>query len=173
MNNQLGKVTRENDGFQVRFERVLKHDIQTVWDAITNPEKLKLWFTDIEMDFKPGGTITIRFRDAANTPSYGKIVRAEPPHVFAFTWEDELAVWELAAEGKNQCRLTLTYSKVPDSYAINVPAGFHTLLDRLERMLGGYTGTYAFGAEEKDPDQQRLQALYRESVENDFPGLVK
>ena len=39
MKKQTGKVTKEADGFKVRFERLLNHDINTVWKAITQPEK--------------------------------------------------------------------------------------------------------------------------------------
>jgi uncharacterized protein YndB with AHSA1/START domain len=169
----LGQVTRDADGFTVRFERILNHDIHTVWDAITNPEKLKIWFTDFEMEFKPGGKLTIWFRDEARTETRGQIVRIEPPHVFEFTWEGEVALWELSEMGNHQCKLTLTYSKLTDQYAINAPAGFHLLLDQLEVVLNGRTEPYPFGSEGNDPEQQRLQEEYRKVVRQQYPELVK
>ena len=59
MTSKSGKLTNKAGEYEVRFERTLPHSAETVWDAITNPEKLKLWFTDIDMDFKPGGGMTI------------------------------------------------------------------------------------------------------------------
>src|SRR6187397_1397552 len=93
--NNPGVLVKEADGFKVIFERMLNHDIQIVWDAITNPEKLKMWFTDFEMEFKEGGDLKIKFRDAAKTVTTGKIITIQPPNKFAWTWEGELAVWAL------------------------------------------------------------------------------
>jgi uncharacterized protein YndB with AHSA1/START domain len=42
--NTKGKVTREADGFKVVFERVLNHTVEKVWDATSNPDKLKVWW---------------------------------------------------------------------------------------------------------------------------------
>ena len=112
--SNLAKITKKADGFEVRFERVYNFDREKVWDAITNPEKLAIWFTDIEMEFIVGGKMTIRFRDADKTESFGKILRIKAPELFEFSWEDELATWELFAEGKSKCRLVLTYSKLAD-----------------------------------------------------------
>ena len=173
MKKSLGKVSQEADGFRVRFERILDHDIQTVWDAITNPEKLKLWFTDIDLEFKPGGKLTIWFRDESKTPSYGKIIKIEPPRIFEFSWENEVAQWELQVEGKNKCKLTLTYSKLSDEYAVSVAAGFHSLLDRLEDMVNGSKESYAFGAEQNDPLQKQLQEDYGRIVYRQFPSIEK
>jgi uncharacterized protein YndB with AHSA1/START domain len=190
MSNQLGKVTRDTDGFQVTFTRVLDYDIEIVWKAITDPQKLRLWFTDFEMDFRTGGKITIRFRDEEESESYGEIVAIDPPHKFAFTWEGELvaidpphkfaftwegelAVWELFSEGKGKCRLVLTYSKLSDESAVSAPAGFHTLLDRLENMLKGSTKTYPFGTEENDPQHLEMKSRYASEVYRDYPELRK
>lgn len=171
MNKQLGKVTREADGFKVRFERILQHDIQTVWEAITRPEKLAIWFTDFEMNLKPGAKMVIWFRDKNRTATYGEIIRIEPPHRFEYTWEGELAVWELSKLGDRQCKLVLTYSKLADQFAVGAPGGFHILLDRLEDMLDGSTKTYPFGTEEFDPESVQLREIYGDVVYKEFPEL--
>ncbi len=173
MKNNFGKLIRAHDGFQVKFERVFNHNILTVWDALTHPEKLRVWFTDIEMDFKPGGKITFWFRDEAKTATYGELVSIEKPHRFVFTWEGELAVWELKEEGPATCRLTLTYSKMDDQYAVGASAGFHTLLGRLEAALEGQTQPYPFGTEENDPEQVQLRNEYGEVVYSAFPELKR
>ena len=169
--NNPGVVTKEADGFKVIFHRVLNHDIKTVWDAITNPEKLKIWFTDFEMDFKAGGDMKIIFRDATKTVTTGKIVSIDPPNKFVWTWEDELAIWELKSEGKNKCKLTLTYSKLADKHAVGVSGGFHTILDRLELALNGKKESYPFGTEEYDPKQIELREAYGNIIYEHFPEL--
>jgi uncharacterized protein YndB with AHSA1/START domain len=164
---EFGKITKQPDGYQVKFERTLNHSIKKVWDAITHTDLLKEWFTDIEMDFRLGGKMKIIFRDEKKTVTHGEILKIEAPHLFIFTWEGELAEWKLSEHGPDKCRLTLTYSKLSDDYAASAPAGFHTLLDRLADTLSGKKIYHAFGTEENDPDQKKLQMLYgREALKN-------
>lgn len=170
---QKGKVAKLEDGFQVKFERKLPHAAEKVWDAITKSELLKFWFTDIEMDFRPGGKMTIWFRDAEKTKTYGEIVRIEAPRLFEYTWEGELATWEIIKENDNACTLKLTYSKLAEEYAVNAPAGFHSLLDRLEDLLEGDTTIHPFGTEENDPKQQNLKEDYAQMILKTYPELEK
>jgi uncharacterized protein YndB with AHSA1/START domain len=164
----FGKVSQNPDGFQVRFERILSFDIETVWSALTDPKKLAIWFTDIEMDFKEGGKMMIQFRDADKTKSYGKITRIKKPSVFEYAWEDELATWELFPEGNNT-RLVFTYSKLPDTYTARVGAGWHILLDQLEKALNGHTKPFPFGT--PDPESDKMKAVYTDRFEKEFPSL--
>lgn len=173
MSQQLGQVSKEADGFKVAFERVFQHPIEKVWDAITNPEKLKIWFTDMEFELVPGNKMCIWFRDEAHTESYGQILVVAPPHRFEFSWEHELAVWELSAIGEKQTKLLFTYSKLDAQYATNAPTGFHILLNRLETVLAGYTEPYPFGTEESTPEQQQLQAQYSALILPLYPELEK
>jgi uncharacterized protein YndB with AHSA1/START domain len=171
MKNALGRVTKESDGYKVVFERSLNHNIQTVWDAITNPEKLKIWFTDFEMEFRKGGKLKILFRDTDKTVTHGEIISIDPPTKFVWTWEGELAVWELQSEGKNKCKLKLTYSKLADRYAVGAPAGFHSLLDQLYVVLEGRTDPFPFGTEENAPEQIELREQYGSLLYDSFPEL--
>jgi len=170
MQHDVGQISKKTDGFEVRFERTLPYSAEIVWDAITNPRKLAIWFTDIEMDFVPGGKMVIRFRDENKTESFGKVIRLEPQKVFEYTWEDDLATWELFAEGKSKCKLVLTYSKMPDNYAISVPAGWHVLLDQLEEALQGRTEFPLFGGEETEAGKI-MKALYADVINKKFPEL--
>lgn len=173
MKQQPGKVSKESDGYKVVFKRIFNHPIEKVWDAITNPEQLKYWFTDVEFDFKPGGQIIIKFRDEAKTVSRGKIVSIDAPNKFVWTWEDELAVWELEKLSANQTQLIFSYSKLPKDYAVNAPAGFHSLLDRLEERLNGSDVIYPFGTEENDPEQIKMKVAYAAHVYHAHPEAVK
>lgn len=168
---KLATITKKIDGFEVRFERVYNFTREKVWDAITNPDKLAIWFTDIEMEFVVGGKMTIRFRDADRTESFGKILRVKAPELFEFSWEDELATWELFEVGKSKCRLVLTYSKLAEKYAFSVPAGWHVLLDQLDTVLNGRTESYPFGGEETEA-ARKMKSVYKEIVAKQFPELV-
>ena len=173
MKTGIGKVTKEKDGFRVVFERLYEHDIELVWDAITNPRKLALWFTDMEFELIPRSKMKFFFRDAARTESYGEILRVEPPYFFSFTWETELAEWVLDRIGNDRCKVTLTYSRLDEKFAVGAPAGFHVLLDRLEAMLNGYTGYYPFGTEEFDPVVLQIQDSYGDILFDKFPELER
>lgn len=169
----MGKVTKEADGFQVRFERVFAHSIDKVWDAITNPEKMKYWFTDIELELKAGAKVTFHFRDEAKTTSYGKVISVDKPGKFVWMWETEQADWELFAEGPARCRVVLTYSKLDAKFAGKAPAGFHVLLDRLTETLDDDTKIYPFGTEETDPGFKPIQEAYENAVFAEFPDLLR
>lgn len=173
MKAPLGKLAKEKDGYQVVFERVFNHPIEKVWNAITNPEELKFWFTDIKLDFRPGGAITFQFRDEEKTASYGEIVAIEPPNRFAWTWEGELAVWELAALDEHTTRLVFTYSKLTADYAVNAPAGFHDLLDLLEERLDGSEKMYPFGVADTAGEHHKAQVHYAEAAYAAYPELLK
>lgn len=170
MQHNLGQISKKKGGFEVRFERTLPFSIEVVWDAITNPHKLAIWFTDTEMDFVPGGKMVIRFRDENKTESFGKIIRIEPPKVFEYTWEEELATWELFPEGKSKCKLVLTYSKLADNYAISVPAGWHVILDQLEEALKGTTVFPPFGEKETEAGKA-MKLIYADIVNREYPDL--
>lgn len=169
---KLGNVTREKNGYQVVFTRVFEHPVEKVWNAITKPEELKFWFTDIEMDFRIGGKMTVIFRDEAKSRSEGEIIEIDPPHRFVWSWETELAVWELQALDSRSTQLVFTYSKLDETYATSAPAGFHWFLDKLKERLNGSEKQYPFGAQD-DPEQQKLNVHYAAHIYNAYPEAVK
>lgn len=169
-----GTVTRDADGFRVQFVRELNHPVDVVWKALTDPRQLAKWFTDVEMDFVPGGKMTIHFRDEVKTASPGQVVRIEPNRLFEYTWEGERAEWKLTSLGKAQCRLEFTYSKMAQQWATHAPAGWHLLLDQLEDVMGGASGPYPFGGEDNErPEGKVLRTHYTELVSKLFPDLAQ
>jgi uncharacterized protein YndB with AHSA1/START domain len=73
--------------------------IEDVWDACTNPERLRRWFVGVEGELHPGGTFSLD-RNAS-----GEIRRCEPPRLLELTWRykdrpvDEVALHLSPAEG--------------------------------------------------------------------------
>ena len=110
------------------------------------------------------------FADEAKSVSHGEIVTIEPPHLFEFLWEGELARWELEAQSKASCILKLTYSRFAEKYITGVPAGFHVILDQLETVLDGRTEPYPLGATTEDPHQKKMEGMYRDLVNDTLPG---
>lgn len=168
-----GIIKKEPEGYKITFERLFSHPILKVWEAITNPDQLAYWFTDIEIEPKAGGKMTILFRDPERTITRGKILEMNKPHKFVWTWEGELAVWELFPLSQTSCKLVFTYSKLPEKEANGATAGFHTLLSRLELYLQGIRRTYPFGTETNDPEQVVLREEYALHMYDQFPELEK
>jgi uncharacterized protein YndB with AHSA1/START domain len=54
---------------------------EDVWDACTNPERVRRWFLPVSGELREGG----RYQVQGN--ARGRIERCEPPHSFTATWE--------------------------------------------------------------------------------------
>ena len=76
----------------LRFERQLRHLVQDVWRALTEPTELELWFpAHIQMEFRVGRRMTFAFLANDIVPPPGTVTAIEPPRLFAFDWgEDDL-----------------------------------------------------------------------------------
>jgi uncharacterized protein YndB with AHSA1/START domain len=60
--------------------RVYDTDIDDVWDAITNPERIPRWFAPVSGDLRLGGSYQIEGNAS------GEVTQCEPPRSFALTW---------------------------------------------------------------------------------------
>jgi uncharacterized protein YndB with AHSA1/START domain len=68
------------EGKQVRLSRTFHAEIDDVWDALTNPERINRWFLPISGDFRLGGSY--QFEGNAG----GRIVACERPNRLLVTW---------------------------------------------------------------------------------------
>ena len=55
--------------------------IEDVWQACTDPERMNRWFLPVTGDLRPGGTYQLQGNAG------GRIVHCEPPRLLAVTWE--------------------------------------------------------------------------------------
>jgi uncharacterized protein YndB with AHSA1/START domain len=142
----------------VRFERLLAAPADRVWDYLTQSELRRKWFAAGDMELRPGGTLTLVFRNSElsdhdedvpekyrqyeGMESRGEIVEAEPPHRLVFDWFEESGPstrvsWELEPRGE-QTLLTLVHSRLPNrAMTVDVSGGWHLHLDMLEDLLAG------------------------------------
>ncbi|MEM8941052.1 MAG: SRPBCC family protein [Pseudomonadota bacterium] len=56
-------------------------DIDDLWDAVTNPERIPRWFLPISGDLQPRGRYQLEGHAG------GDIIECDPPHRFYATWE--------------------------------------------------------------------------------------
>jgi uncharacterized protein YndB with AHSA1/START domain len=82
-------------------------DIDDVWDACTNPERIPRWFLPVSGDLRVGGHYQLEGNAS------GKIERCDPPTSFAATWEygGDISWIEvhLTSEPDGRTRLTLDH----------------------------------------------------------------
>jgi uncharacterized protein YndB with AHSA1/START domain len=62
------------------LRRRYQAEVQDVWDACTDPERINRWLLPVTGDLRAGGT----YRLEGN--AHGEILRCEPPHLLAVTW---------------------------------------------------------------------------------------
>lgn len=168
--SELGKVSKDGYGYGIRLERVYNHPVSKVWDALTDPAKMTLWFTDVEWDFRPGGDITFTFQDPDRTKSYGSITAIEPEKLLEFWWHnddghpEELMRLELTNLG-DSTRLIMEYTRVRESYGANVLTGWHVVFDDFEDFLNGRTEFGNFGVGEFSEEDKALKKKYETLIE--------
>jgi len=128
----------------VRFERLLAHPVELVWDALTTAEGLAAWWlpfpATIDIDLVVGGRLSFAAAEIGSTPMTCDILELDPPTRLVHSHFDRAITltWELAAEG-DACRLRLT-QHTPDIEAALSQGhivGLHHSLDRLEPALDG------------------------------------
>jgi uncharacterized protein YndB with AHSA1/START domain len=79
---QVGtRVLEAGEARTVTIIRTYATDVEDVWDACTNPERIARWFMPIECDLRLNG----RYQLQGNAG--GTIERCDPPRSFAATWE--------------------------------------------------------------------------------------
>jgi uncharacterized protein YndB with AHSA1/START domain len=88
-----------------RIEREITIDApdERVWDIVTRPEHMGVWFGDAGAS-RAGDTITMAWKEHGEAEL--RVVREEPPHVFAYRWDandpgigDTLVEFTLTPEG--------------------------------------------------------------------------
>ncbi len=85
----LGKLLKDDQGYGIVLERVYNHTVERVWDALTDPAKMTMWFLKAEWDFRPGGRIAFTFPDEAKTRTYGTFTAIEPLRLMEFIWHND------------------------------------------------------------------------------------
>lgn len=79
---EVTPVTRDGEPTRaVALGREFDSDIGDLWDAVTNPIRLRRWFLPIEGEFRLGG----RYQLVGNAG--GLITACKTPHLLHVTWE--------------------------------------------------------------------------------------
>jgi uncharacterized protein YndB with AHSA1/START domain len=152
---------REERGRTVlRFERLLRHPPQRVWEALTEAEELPAWHpTPYELERAAGETV--RYSAAGDVPEMndGVLTDWDPPRLLGHSWGEDHLRWELN-EHDEGCLLTLTHSFGNRFKAARDAAGWHLCLEALSAYLDG--ASTASAREILGGGWQELNSAYEE-----------
>ncbi|MDC0674219.1 SRPBCC family protein [Nannocystis radixulma] len=106
-------------GISVSLQRTYDAPPADVWDAITNPERIKRWFVPVSGDLRQGGNFQLQGNAG------GDILHCEPPKVLRLTFGGATSIVEirLFATDGDTTRLELEHN-VPSDIA---PSGAGSL----------------------------------------------
>jgi uncharacterized protein YndB with AHSA1/START domain len=112
--SQIGAIDREvsrregeaGEEVAVLISRTYDSAITDVWDALTDPDRVKRWFMPLSGDLRPGGNFQLEGNAG------GDILDCEPPHRLRVTFGGPTSLVELrlAPEGEDRTRLELEHT---------------------------------------------------------------
>lgn len=137
--DRLGTYTRRGELADMRFERFYPRPIETVWAALTVPERLADWMGPAEVEPRLGGTYNL-MTDRAE-PMRGRILAWQPPEVLEFSWTmggspESVARYELSRDGAGT-RMVFTQTGVNyQAIGLMLP-GWHHFWELLGLAMAG------------------------------------
>jgi uncharacterized protein YndB with AHSA1/START domain len=168
-----GTIEQRDEMITCRFERLLRHPVEVVWQAITEPGEIERWMgTRPEIDLRLGGHYITHHGTGDRVVD--RITRIEPPRLLEHTFWEQVnpsarVTWELSPAGDG-CQLVLTHrlsledvrraaatvAAGDDIFTIisRNCAGWHHLLDMLAAALDGRSAPWS------DQDQKAWQERY-------------
>ncbi len=156
-------------GYELRFERRLRHAPEKVWAAIATPEGIGRWFAQPDMEMKAGGRYDLRF-DHPCTDTWtaddqarvrpNTVIAYDPPRLFAHTFgEGHVVRWELHPDGDGAWLVMTHYVPEKDLGELTGYLGGWTQhLRGLEAAVGGEKTIWNWD------DWRTLKAAYDDEV---------
>ena len=132
-----GTVTQTGEEYSLLLERDYPVPIESVWNALVEPEKLERWLAKVTHGGRPGGAFVIDF---GSDKAGGEILIYDPPHSLAFEWgeggEPSIVRFDLQPSERGT-RLRLTHTRQSAKTAAGTAPGWHAHLDVLGVILEG------------------------------------
>jgi uncharacterized protein YndB with AHSA1/START domain len=143
----------EDGRFAIRFVRLLPHEPEKVWQAITDPQHLAAWFPAVVDLARPAGDdlyfgVTAEqqrrygMTDAPDPKPNGRMLRREPPNLLEYEWLDEILTWEITRTA-NGSRLVFTNVVSDRDTTAPAAAGWQAGLEVVEAQLDGTPVTWS------------------------------
>lgn len=147
---EAGVWRRFEGGWELRFERRLRHSPERVWKALTTGDGLACWLAEATIDLRPGGRMDLNFRqpDHDYMPDVperrlqaNEVLVVEPHTRFEHTFGGDpgsVVSWRLEPDGDGT-HLTLIH-RVPESwegFRSKVLSGWHHHMEGLDDAARG------------------------------------
>jgi uncharacterized protein YndB with AHSA1/START domain len=88
----LGSLRSAGGAGVVRIEDRYDTDVDDLWSAVTEPERLARWWGRVEGDLRPGGAFRL-FVESAGLHGTGRVEACEPPRRFRVTTRESDESW--------------------------------------------------------------------------------
>jgi uncharacterized protein YndB with AHSA1/START domain len=107
IHRQVGRQPNEDgEGIGILLRRSYDAPIDDVWNALTEPDRLKRWFLPVSGDLRVGGSFQLEGNAG------GEILRCEPPRLLAVTFGGPTSLVELrlSSDGQDATVLELEHT---------------------------------------------------------------
>lgn len=123
----------------VRVQDLYPTDIDDLWSALTEPERLARWIAHVEGDLSLGGAFTARFTSSWEGP--GRVDVCEPPHRLLLTMnpgqDDETVIEATLNAEERGTRLVIEERGLPVAALAAHGAGWQAHIEDLAAFLAG------------------------------------
>jgi uncharacterized protein YndB with AHSA1/START domain len=152
-------LSDERGRAMLRFERVLTHPPERVWQALTQRAQLEAWHpTPFDLQ---GGSIAYVKDERWPAMVGGEVIAHDPPSLLEHTWGEDLLRWELRPHGDG-CLLLLTHVFDDRMKAARDAAGWHLCIEALKSSLVGNAHSDQTGAQRLPSGWRELNAQYQQ-----------
>lgn len=152
-----GRWREVEAGWELCFERRLRHPPERVWRALATPEGLACWLAEATLEPRPGGRMELDFRQPAtddfpDTPDCRRqantVLAWDPPRLFrhSFGHPDSVVTWTLEPDGDGTW-LRLVH-RVPRAWECDLSrtlSGWGHHLEGLEDAVAGVRHPWDWG----------------------------
>lgn len=140
----LGTYSQTADGkVELRYERLYPRPIETVWAAMTQPERLADWLGAVDVEPRVGGRFNCFVNRDEEAQTRGEVLSWEPPRLLEFSWstpdtpEATKVRAELSDAGEGRTRLVFTHGMMDRKWMGLTFPGWHQLLEKLGKLMTG------------------------------------
>lgn len=144
------------DDNRIKITRTFNAPLEKVWEAWTNPETMKKWYSpdymttpDVSSDLTVGGSYSIHMHadqgpdgKPMDVTAVGKYKEIEENKKLVFTWrwdgspeEESMVTVEMEEEGDSKTKLTLTHDGLRETNGEHTK-GWESTFDNLDKYLG-------------------------------------
>lgn len=146
-NEALGTIKHVGSTYEARLERLLDHDLQTVWAMLTDPARMIDWLAPGEIELRKGGAAKLNFVDSGIVID-STVSEFEEPRLLEYSWSSpgeplRPVRWELEATAEGT-RLILQLGAPDDEDIARSCAGWEAHLMMLLAAIEGVPIKFPF-----------------------------